>query len=46
MAGDQMHFIRQDTVESSWAVIDSIRDSMKDVVPEPYPVHSWGPELK
>lgn len=46
MAGDQMHFIRQDTVESSWNVIDSIREAMSDVVPEPYPVHSWGPELK
>lgn len=46
MVGDQMHFVRQDTVESSWAVIDSIRESMKGVVPEPYPVHSWGPELK
>ncbi len=46
MAGDQMHFIRQDAVESSWSVIDSIRESLKDVVPEPYPVHSWGPELK
>ena len=46
MAGDQMNFIRQDAVESSWKVIDSIRESMKGVVPEPYPVHSWGPELK
>lgn len=46
MAGDQMYFIRQDAVESSWLVVDSIRDAMKDVVPEPYPVHSWGPELK
>ena len=46
IVGDQMHFIRQDAVESSWLVIDSIREAMKDVVPEPYPVHSWGPELK
>ena len=46
MAGDQMNFIRQDAVESSWSVIDSVRESMKDVVPELYPVHSWGPELK
>ncbi len=45
MAGDQMHFIRQDAVESSWNVIDSIREAMSDVVPESYPVHSWGPDL-
>ncbi|UZJ41022.1 glucose-6-phosphate dehydrogenase [Prosthecochloris sp. SCSIO W1101] len=43
MAGDQMNFIRQDAVESSWRVIDGIRDSFKHVEPDPYPVHSWGP---
>ncbi len=44
MAGDQVHFIRQDAVESSWAVIDSIRSSMPESIPLPYAVHSWGPE--
>ncbi|MBF0585727.1 glucose-6-phosphate dehydrogenase [Prosthecochloris sp. N3] len=44
MAGDQMHFIRQDAVENSWEVIDSIKKAMEGVVPRSYPVHSWGPE--
>ena len=44
MAGDQMHFIRQDSVESSWSVIDSIKSSLQGSVPQPYAVHSWGPE--
>jgi len=46
MAGDQMNFIRQDTVETSWKVIDALRDALKDDVPEIYPVHSRGPELR
>lgn len=46
MAGDQMLFIRQDTVESSWAVIDGIRESLQGTVPETYPVHSWGPDIQ
>lgn len=45
MAGDQMHFVREDTVESSWTVIDGIKESLQGTVPETYPVHSWGPEL-
>lgn len=44
MSGDQMHFIRDDAVESSWAVIDSIKSSLPDMEPYPYAVHSWGPE--
>ena len=46
MGGDQTNFIRQDAVESSWRVIDRIRDLMRESDPESYPVHSWGPELK
>ncbi|NTU92675.1 MAG: glucose-6-phosphate dehydrogenase [Chlorobiaceae bacterium] len=42
--GNQMNFIRRDSVEHSWAIIDSIRDAAAGAVPEPYPVHSWGPE--
>ena len=44
MAGEQMNFIRQDSVEYSWAIVDAIRDAVKGQSPEPYPVHSWGPE--
>ncbi|ARM31496.1 glucose-6-phosphate dehydrogenase [Prosthecochloris sp. HL-130-GSB] len=44
MAGDQMHFIRQDSVESSWEVIDSIKEAAAGVEPLPYRVRSWGPE--
>ncbi|NTU57405.1 MAG: glucose-6-phosphate dehydrogenase [Chlorobiaceae bacterium] len=44
IAGDQMNFIRRDSVERSWTVIDSIREAIGDEAPEPYPVNSWGPE--
>jgi len=44
MAGDQMNFIRQDSVEYSWAIIDAIRKSVGTQPPASYPVHSWGPE--
>lgn len=44
MAGDQMNFIRQDSVEYSWAIVDSIRKSLEGRLPEPYAVHSNGPE--
>jgi len=43
MAGDQMNFIRQDSVEYSWAIIDAIREAVGTQPPESYPVHSWGP---
>ncbi len=44
MAGDQMNFIRQDSVEYSWAIIDAIREAVGTKPPASYPVHSWGPE--
>ncbi len=44
MAGDQMNFIRQDSVEYSWAIIDAIREAVGPKPPASYPVHSWGPE--
>ncbi|NTW52594.1 MAG: glucose-6-phosphate dehydrogenase [Chlorobiaceae bacterium] len=44
IAGNQMNFIRRDSVERSWSIIDSIRDALAGQVPEPYPVNSWGPE--
>ncbi|HCD36699.1 MAG TPA: glucose-6-phosphate dehydrogenase [Chlorobium sp.] len=44
MAGDRMNFIRQDSVEHSWAVIDAIREAVDGHRPEPYPPHSSGPE--
>jgi len=44
MAGDRMNFIRQDSVEHSWAVIDAIREAVDGRRPEPYPPHSRGPE--
>lgn len=44
MAGDQMHFIRQDSVESSWAFVDGIRNAFAGSLPEPYAIHSGGPE--
>jgi len=37
MAGDRMNFIRQDSVEHSWAVIDAIREAVDGRRPEPYP---------
>jgi glucose-6-phosphate 1-dehydrogenase len=42
--GNQMNFIRRDSVERSWAIIDSIREALDGASPDPYPVHSWGPE--
>jgi glucose-6-phosphate 1-dehydrogenase len=44
MEGDQMNFIRQDSVEYSWAIVDSIRAALGGRVPEPYAIHSKGPE--
>ena len=44
MAGDQMNFIRQDSVEYSWAIVDAIRESVAGQLPDSYPVHSRGPE--
>ena len=43
MEGEQMNFIRQDSVEYSWAIIDSIRQAVGSQPPESYPVHSHGP---
>jgi len=44
MSGEQMNFIRQDSVEYSWAVIDSIRDAFDGQEPFVYTVHSGGPD--
>jgi len=44
MAGEQMNFIRQDSVEYSWAIIDSIREAIGGEEPSLYPVHSGGPD--
>ncbi|MFZ4524339.1 MAG: glucose-6-phosphate dehydrogenase [Chlorobium sp.] len=44
MEGEQMNFIRQDSVEYSWAIIDSIRQAVGSKPPESYPVHSHGPD--
>ena len=44
IAGEQMNFIRQDSVEHSWAIVDSIRESVNGSSPELYPIHSHGPE--
>jgi glucose-6-phosphate 1-dehydrogenase len=44
MEGDQTNFIRQDSVEYSWGIVDSIRAALRGRVPEPYAVHSKGPE--
>jgi len=43
IAGEQMNFIRQDSVEHSWAIIDAIRDAVQGSQPELYPIHSHGP---
>ena len=43
--GNQMNFIRKDSVEHSWEIIDSLKDSVDGQSPELYPVHSWGPEV-
>lgn len=43
MAGDQTNFIRQDSVEYSWEVVDAIRHAVDGKEPEPYAVHSDGP---
>jgi glucose-6-phosphate 1-dehydrogenase len=42
--GNQMNFIRKDSVEYSWEIIDNLKDSIDGQAPELYPVHSWGPE--
>jgi glucose-6-phosphate 1-dehydrogenase len=42
--GNQMNFIRKDSVEHSWAIIDSLKDSINGQAPEQYPAHSRGPE--
>ena len=42
--GNQTNFIRKDSVEYSWEIIDSLKDSVDGQAPEQYPVHSWGPE--
>jgi glucose-6-phosphate 1-dehydrogenase len=42
--GNQMNFIRRDSLERSWEIIDSIRESLDGTVPEPYPAHSRGPD--
>ena len=44
IAGEQMNFIRQDSVEHSWAIIDAIRDAVQGKLPEIYPIHSNGPD--
>lgn len=44
MAGEQMNFIRQDSVEYSWAIIDSIREAIGGEEPSLYAVHSGGPD--
>lgn len=44
IAGDQLNFIRRDSVEHSWAIIDSMRAALSGMSPEPYAVNSWGPE--
>ena len=44
IAGNQMNFIRRDSVEYSWKIIDGIRESIDGQMPDIYPVHSWGPE--
>jgi len=41
--GNQTNFIRQDSVEYSWVVIDAIREAVAGKMPEIYPVGSWGP---
>jgi glucose-6-phosphate 1-dehydrogenase len=44
LTGDQMNFIRQDSVESSWSLVDSLREAFSGSEPARYAVHSWGPE--
>ncbi|MBN1278783.1 MAG: glucose-6-phosphate dehydrogenase [Chlorobiaceae bacterium] len=41
--GNQTNFIRQDSVEYSWAIVDAIRDAVDGKMPEIYSVGSWGP---
>jgi len=43
--GDQMNFIRQDSVEYSWAIIDAIRDALAGREPDIYSVGSWGTQM-
>ncbi|NTV02809.1 MAG: glucose-6-phosphate dehydrogenase [Chlorobiaceae bacterium] len=42
--GNQMNFIRRDSLERSWSIVDSIRESLAGTIPDSYPVHSWGPD--
>ena len=42
--GNQMNFIRKDSVEYSWTIVDSIRDALAGTIPDSYQVHSWGPD--
>ena len=44
MEGNQMNFIRRDSLERSWEIVDSIREALSGTLPEPYPQHSWGPD--
>ncbi len=44
LEGDQMNFIRQDSVEYSWEIVDSLKAMLKGRVPETYTVHSNGPD--
>lgn len=44
ISGDQMNFIRQDSVEHAWEIVDAIRHAEDGRRPEPYPVHSDGPD--
>ncbi|TCD47954.1 glucose-6-phosphate dehydrogenase [Chlorobium sp. N1] len=43
ITGDRMNFIRQDSVEHAWEVVDAIRHALDGRHPEPYPIHSDGP---
>lgn len=43
IAGNQMNFIRQDSVQSSWVIVDAIREAFGEKTPEIYPRGSWGP---
>jgi glucose-6-phosphate 1-dehydrogenase len=41
MAGEQMHFARQDYVEEAWRIVDPVLD--KATALHPYDVGTWGP---
>lgn len=44
LAGDQTNFIRQDSVQYSWVIIDAIKEAVAGQTPDVYPQGSWGPE--